>query len=83
MKLKELLAEIPLIECHADLNMDISGVSYDSRKTHQGDLFVAVTGYAADGHAYIPAAAEKVLDLFARTSDNSEFVRMAEKIRFS
>ena len=28
-------------------------------------------------------AAEKVLDLFARTSDNSEFVRMAEKIRFS
>ena len=59
MKLKELLAEIPLIECHADLNMDISGVSYDSRKTRQGDLFVAVTGYAADGHAYIPAAAEK------------------------
>ena len=28
-------------------------------------------------------AAEKVLDLFARTSDNGEFVRMAEKIRFS
>ena len=28
-------------------------------------------------------AAEKVLDLFARTSDNSEFVRIAEKIRFS
>ncbi len=59
MKLRELLAEIPLIECRADLDMDISGVSYDSRKTRRGDLFVAVTGYAADGHAYIPAAAEK------------------------
>ena len=59
MKLGELLAGIPLAECHADPELEISGVSYDSRTTRPGDLFVAVTGYAVDGHAYIPAAVRK------------------------
>ena len=42
----------------ADLEMEISGVSYDSRTTRPGDLFVAMTGFETDGHAYIPKAAE-------------------------
>jgi UDP-N-acetylmuramoyl-L-alanyl-D-glutamate--2,6-diaminopimelate ligase len=40
----------------ADPEAEITGVSYDSR-TRPGDLFVAIAGYAADGHAYIPKAA--------------------------
>lgn len=56
MKLKDLLAGIPVLSVDADLNRDIAGVSYDSRKTKPGDLFVAVPGYAADGHAFIPKA---------------------------
>ena len=42
-----------------DLEMEIAGVSYDSRATQPGDLFVAMTGYATDGHKYIATALEK------------------------
>ena len=59
MKLGDLLKDVSIEECHADLEMEISGVSYDSRKTSCGDLFVAMTGYAVDGHDFIPMAAEK------------------------
>ena len=57
MKLKELLREVPVLSTNADLDMDISGVSYDSRKTKPGDLFVAMPGYTMDGHAFIGKAA--------------------------
>ena len=59
MKLCELLKDINVLSATANMDMEITGVSYDSRKTEPGHLFVAVTGYAADGHTFIPAAAEK------------------------
>ncbi len=59
MKLKELLAGIDVIDLRADENMDITGVAYDSRKVQPGDLFVAVSGFAADGNRFIPMAMEK------------------------
>lgn len=58
MKLRELLEGISLVSATADLEMEISGVSYDSRTTRPGDLFVAMMGFETDGHAYIPKAAE-------------------------
>lgn len=58
MKLRELLEGISPVSATADLEMEISGVSYDSRATRPGDLFVAMTGFETDGHAYIPKAAE-------------------------
>jgi UDP-N-acetylmuramoyl-L-alanyl-D-glutamate--2,6-diaminopimelate ligase len=36
--------------------MDVTGVSYDSRQTRPGDLFVAMTGFAVDGHDFIAKA---------------------------
>lgn len=57
MKLKELLQGLSILSATADLEMDISDVSYDSRAVKTGDLFVAMTGFAVDGHAYIKAAA--------------------------
>ena len=59
MKLKELLRGISILGTDADMDTEITGVSYDSRTTKPGDLFVAITGYAADGHRFIPLAAEK------------------------
>lgn len=34
----------------------VTGIAIDSRKVKQGDLFVAMQGGSADGHAYIPSA---------------------------
>ena len=49
MKLNELLAGIDVLEAGTDLSMEIAGVSYDSRLTKPGDLFVAIAGYETDG----------------------------------
>ena len=60
MKLKDLLKGIDVIECAANLDMDITGVVRDTRKEiPAGSLFVAVSGFAFDGNKYIPMAMEK------------------------
>ncbi|MDY3225328.1 MAG: UDP-N-acetylmuramoyl-L-alanyl-D-glutamate--2,6-diaminopimelate ligase [Candidatus Faecousia sp.] len=59
MILKDLLKDIPVLECTADLKQDIAAVCYDSRKAEPGCLFVAVSGFAADGNRFIPMALEK------------------------
>ena len=59
MKLKDLLRGLTPLEVHADLEQDITGISYDSRQVQPGGLFVAILGFAADGHRFIPMAREK------------------------
>ena len=48
------------------MDLEIAGISYDSRQTRRGDLFVAVTGFASDGHRFIGMAKEK--DVYKRQS---------------
>lgn len=59
MKLHDILKNLEIRATNADPEMEISGVSYDSRETQPGDLFVAIRGFDTDGHKYICAAAEK------------------------
>ena len=59
MKLKDLLVNIPVLETHADVEMEIKSVAYDSRKVTPGSLFVAISGFATDGNRFIPMAMEK------------------------
>lgn len=59
MKLRDLLKGIPILDTTVDLNTEITTVAYDSRKVEAGGLFVAVTGFAADGNRFIPMAMEK------------------------
>ena len=58
MRLRELIKNLSIIEMNADAELEISGVSYDSRKTEKGDMFVAIRGFEADGHKFIPKAVE-------------------------
>ena len=59
MKLLELLKDIPVLESNVSMDLEIGQVVYDSRKVTPGCLFVAVTGFAADGNRFIPMALEK------------------------
>ena len=58
MKLKEIINIIDAVSVSADLETEINGISYDSRNTKPGDLFVAISGFETDGHIYIPSAVE-------------------------
>ena len=59
MKLKELLSGIEVLKTNVNMETEIASVVYDSRKVTPGSLFVAVTGFAADGNRFIPMALEK------------------------
>ena len=81
MKLKEIVKNLEILELRADLEMEISGVSYDSRRTQPGDLFVAVRGFESDGHRFIPKAVEKgAVAVLCETApeDGTPYVRIAD-----
>ncbi len=59
MKLRDLLAGVPLTGENPDLDMEISSISYDTRTLRSGTLFVALPGDKTDGHRYIQAALDK------------------------
>ncbi|MBI4690141.1 MAG: UDP-N-acetylmuramoyl-L-alanyl-D-glutamate--2,6-diaminopimelate ligase [Nitrospirae bacterium] len=47
------------IEIKGDLDNEIAGIAYDSRKTNAGDIFIAVKGEQFDGHDFIADAVRK------------------------
>ncbi len=60
MKLKDVLHHVPVTHWAADPELEITGVSSDTReKMPQGCLFVALSGFAFDGNRFIPMALEK------------------------
>ena len=82
MKLGELLSDISILSANVDLDIEITGVSYDSRLTRPGDLFIAVVGFATDGHKYINKALEQgaaaVLCQTVPEGEGVPFVRTAD-----
>jgi len=59
MKLKELLKGVEVIKSTVNMEMEITDVTYDSRKVTPGSLFLAIVGFVTDGNKYISSALDK------------------------
>jgi UDP-N-acetylmuramoyl-L-alanyl-D-glutamate--2,6-diaminopimelate ligase len=54
--LKTLITNVKVVETVGSLDVNISGLTADSRQVAQGGLFVAVPGTVVDGHQFIGKA---------------------------
>jgi UDP-N-acetylmuramoyl-L-alanyl-D-glutamate--2,6-diaminopimelate ligase len=52
-ELKDILYKVSITSTSGDMNVDVKGICFDSRKVKPGFLFVAVKGTQSDGHEYI------------------------------
>lgn len=58
MELKKMLIGLEGLKVKGDLSIDIKGLEKNSKEIKEGYLFIAIKGFAADGHAYISNAIE-------------------------
>ena len=56
MKLETIIAQAGVLQTQGCLEIGITSITDDSRRVAEGGLFVAVKGFAGDGHAYIGQA---------------------------
>ncbi len=59
MKLKKLITKLELVSFIGNNEAEIKDICSDSRKVGAANLFVAVKGFASDGHNFIKSAVEK------------------------
>ena len=57
--LRELLSGLKARRVAGDLDTEVLGVAYDSRRVSVGDLFIAIRGAKSDGNRFIPRAIAK------------------------
>ena len=57
--LRSLLEGVDIVEIDNDVDEEITGIAYDSRKTGDNSLFVAIKGFNVDGHDYIDKVIKK------------------------
>jgi UDP-N-acetylmuramoyl-L-alanyl-D-glutamate--2,6-diaminopimelate ligase len=51
--LRDLLSEIEIVSAIGDLDRDVTGLAYDSRRVRPGDAFFALRGLKQDGQRFV------------------------------
>lgn len=59
MRLGDLLVGVATEVVTGSLDIEITGIQFDSRKVCKGNLFVAQVGTAVDGHTFVDSCIEK------------------------
>lgn len=59
MKLSKLLEHLNFTCIQGSTDTDITDLLYDSRKVHEGSVFVCISGSVRDAHEFIPEVIEK------------------------
>ena len=69
MRLKDLLADIEVVNIIGDENFEVQGITADSRKASIGFAFIALLGVQVDGHLYIASALDNGAKVVIYESD--------------
>lgn len=72
MRLTQLVRSLPLSESHGPVDIEVTGITADSRKVEPGSLYVAVRGVNVDGATFIPEAIARGAVAIVSESANSE-----------
>lgn len=59
MKLQKLIKKCSVVALRGNAEVEVTGITSDSRTVTPGSLFIAVEGICTDGHAYIGKAIEQ------------------------
>jgi len=59
LKLSELIKDLKIEKIKGDIDIDISGISQNSKTVKEGYLFVCIEGFVMDGHKFIPEAIQR------------------------
>jgi UDP-N-acetylmuramoyl-L-alanyl-D-glutamate--2,6-diaminopimelate ligase len=59
VRLDSLLRGLPDAGVHGPSAVELTSLTYDSRRAGPGSLFVAITGFTVDGHDYVSAACRR------------------------
>ena len=55
-EVRDILYNVRITSTVGDMNVDVKGIAFDSRKVAPGFLFVAIKGTQSDGHTFIDKA---------------------------
>lgn len=78
MTISELLRGLDVKKIRGPLDIEVKGIAYDSRLVKDGFLFVAVRGFAADGHDYINDAISR--GAVAIVTDEAAGINITEQL---
>ncbi len=82
-KLSDILYKVRTAALSGNTDIDINGIAIDSRKVEQGFLFIAVKGWAVDGHQFIDKAIEQgavaiVCETLPELKDGISYVQVSD-----
>lgn len=83
MRLGQLLNGIAITDLQGTREVEIAGLTYDSRSVKPGYLFVALRGHTVDGHDFIEDAVQRgasalVAEQFRRIDSKATMVRVRD-----
>lgn len=81
MKLEAVLKGVEVLSSSGDKELDISGISYDSRRVRPGHLFIAVHGEKADGNDFIPDAIARGAEAIVYEGSEPAVIRIKEAMK--
>ncbi len=83
MRLKDLLKDVEVLESYGNMDIDILGVTYDSRRVKKNTMFICITGFKTDGHRFIQSAIDNGANTIVIEKDMEDVKDLIDKHNIS